>query len=492
MGLAPVIPVKDALVMCSNMPRVVITGLTGGTGKTMISVGLARAMSRRGLRVQTFKKGPDYIDTLYLSLASGTKPRNLDPYMVDKKYLPYLFEKGWNNNGQKADIAIIEGNRGLFDGQDIDGSCSTAELARLLAAPVVMGVNCTKVTRTVAAMVLGCKNFEPDVNLTAVILNQLGRERHRIMVQSSVEQLAHVPVAGAIPRLDAAPLDERRSGLLGEEAVLGEADIFERLDTLADIIEKHVDVDRIIEIARSAPPLTVTECPPALKVFGKKLGRKLRIGYVRDVAFWFYYTENLEALHDAGAELVELSLLDDCEWPDIDALYIGSGYPEDYAERLAANDACKERVMRLIAEGLPIYAEGSGCYYLARNIKRAGQYYPMCGAFDVDIEFEEKPQSLGYAESIVSANNPFFDGGLKIRGHEFHYCRMVAKSSGINSVFEVQKGIGLEIGRKITDKGGLLINSCLASFMQVFAPGMPQWVEGLVQAAEQHALEQEG
>lgn len=469
--------------MSYMMPRVVVAGLSGGSGKTIISVGLARALARRGLHVQAFKKGPDYIDTLWLSLASGRKPYNLDPFMVDPALLPHLFASSCINNAPAPDIAIIEGNRGLFDGQDLTGSCSTAELARRLAAPVILSVNCTKMTRTAAALVLGCKNFEPDLNLAGVILNRASRARHRAIVKEAVETLAKTPVIGLVPQRAQDLFDERHSGLYGNEAVLGGAGALARIDAIADFVEEHIDIDAVMHIARAAPPLEFSAPHPAA-ASSAAAKRKPRIGYVRDLAFWFYYTENLEALERAGAELVQLSLLDESIWPELDGLYLGGGFPGDFAAQLSGNEVRKNQLASLIKSGLPTYAEGTGFYYLASKLNVGGVDYPMSGIFDLTITLGKVPQGIGYVQALVEKPNPFHPVGSRIKAHEFHYSNIgLPEELGKNTLMLMEKGTGLLWSRGSRGRDGLLAYNCFASHMQVFAPGLPCWADNFVKAA---------
>jgi cobyrinic acid a,c-diamide synthase len=467
------------------MPRLVIAGLCGGSGKTTVSAGLTRALTRRGLKVLACKKGPDYIDTLWLSLAGGHKPRNLVPFMTPPGLLPHFFAQACASSA--PDLVLIEGNRGLYDGQDLAGSCSTAELARLLSSPVMLVMNCTKMTRTTAALVAGCKHFEPDVNLAGVILNRVSRARHRLLVKEAVESLTGVPVAGMLPLAPEPPFAERYSGLYGDEAVLAGRGAFARLDALADFTEAHVDLEAVLRIARGAPPLEIKNRPQDWKTDraapGEAAGPRPRIGYVRDLAIWFYYTDNLEALEKAGAELVELSLLEAKPWPAIDGLYLGGGFPEDYAEALAANSGRKAEVARLIRSGLPTYAEGSGFYYLAENLRVGGGDYPMSGVLKLDLNLQKTPRGIGYVRAVVEKPNPFHPVGSVILGHEFHYADIgLPPALAAESLLRLDKGAGLLRGPQ-GGRDGFLVHNCFISHLQIFAPGASHWAPRFVQAA---------
>ncbi len=519
------------------MPRVVISGLSGGSGKTIISTGLSRAFSRRGYKVQAFKKGPDYIDTLWLSLATGYPPRNLDPFMTPTGLLPQLFQQACAASQAAPDLVIIEGNRGLFDGQDLAGSCSTAELARQLSAPVLLAMNCTKMTRTAAALALGCKNFEPDLNLAGVILNRASRSRHRALVKEAVETLAGLPVLGMLPRLEEAPFDERYSGLYGDEAAIAGSAAHARLDKIADFIEEHINLDEVLRIARSAPPLQVnghytphlqanagyasplqansgyaaslqatagsakflqTNAPSpgffsqhvetsqfsAQAALAKIDGSRPRIGYVRDSILWFYYTENLEALRAAGADLIPLSLVGGTPWPRLDGLYLGGGFPDDFAAELSANIARRAEVTALVESGLPTYAEGSGFYYLARSLKVHDQEYPMCGIFDFSVSLGKVPQGIGYVQAQIERSNPFHPVGRSIRAHEFHYTNTgLPPALAEATLMRMDKGFGLIRTSGHSGRDGLLKHNCFISHLQLYAPGAPHWAPNFVKAA---------
>ncbi len=456
-----------------HIPRIVISGLSGGSGKTMVSLGLARAFARRGLAVRAFKKGPDYIDAAWLALAARCPQRNLDPFFSDGPALRALFL----NSAANCDLAVIEGNRGLFDGLDLEGSCSTAALARQLAAPVLLVVDCTKMTRTAAALVAGCARFDPGVAVGGAILNRTGNARHQDLVRRAVEELAGIPVPGVLPRRASPFIAERHMGLAGT-ADLADADA--RLDQLADFIAEHVDLDAVLRLAESAPSL-----PPARPESpeGRKAGG-IRIGVVRDAAFWFYYGENLAALEEAGAELAQVSLLDGAPWPELDGLYIGGGLPELHAAALAANAPRRAEVLRLSRGGLPVYAECGGFMYLAEELIIDGTAYPMAGVFPCAVEMLPRPQGLGYAEAEVTAPNPFHPVGARFRGHEFHFSRCLPKDAAFapgvegvpgTPVLRLTRGRGMQTipGRQGLD--GLCRDNTYAGYMHTYAPALPHW-----------------
>ena len=477
----------------AGQARLVISGLSGGGGKTLLSLGLARTLWRRGFSVKPYKKGPDYIDAAWLGLAAGRAATNLDPYFLDEQRLRALFA----DTAAGSTFAIIEGNRGLYDGRDLAGSCSTAHLARTLDAPVALALNCTKMTRTTAAIVAGLAAFEP-IRLAGVVLNQVGSPRHAAMARKSIEHYTGIPVLGEIPRLRENPLPERHMGLPsihGEspDAALHdeESETHAVLDALAELIRANCDVDALISLAQSAPclpevgpfwPPTTPDATDAADATGSggaaASGGALRprIGYVRDAALWFYYEENLEALRRAGARLVEVSLLTPAPWPELDGLYLGGGFPEVLAARLSVSPQLAE-IKRLSEDNRPIYAECGGFMILCRALRVDGRDYPMADIFPARAEFRPKPQGLGYVEARVTGENPFHPLGAVLRGHEFHYSRCEALGE-LTAALRLDPGCGMGDG----GRDGLVTRRTFAAYTHIFAPAVPHWAERFVAA----------
>ncbi len=461
----------------SKFSRIVVAGLSGGTGKTIVSLGLARAWARRGLTVQPFKKGPDYIDANWLSLAAGRSCTNLDPFFLDADRIRSLFQ----HRAGDARISLVEGNRGLFDGMDEAGTCSTSELARQLGAPVVLAVDCTKMTRTIAAIVQGCVSFEPGLHLAGVICNRTAGERHRSILRRSIEAHTDVPVLGMLPKLLANPIPERHMGLVSDqEYEAGQYDgQAHALDAVADMAEEWLDVEKIFAVAGQAPGMQA-----AAPVWAEPAQDKtVRIGYVHDQALWFYYRENLEALEQAGAELVRLSLMDDKPWPEIDGLYLGGGFPETLAPQLAANAGRREHVAALCRSGMPVYAECGGFMYLCRELEFEGDMYPMAGVFPVVTTFCRRPQGLGYTIATADLPNPFHPLGKTLRGHEFHYSRCVAGDEGASLEFamRMERGKGMHEGRD-----GLVFRNTFAGYNHIHAFAAPWWAPAFVRTAQEY------
>ncbi len=454
-----------------HRPRLILSGLSGGAGKTILSLGLCRAWTRAGHSVQPFKKGPDYIDAVWLGLAARAPASNLDPFLMPPERLKALFCQ----RSRRGDISLIEGNRGLFDGKDLLGSCSTAEIARLLQAPVLLALDCTKMTRTAAAIVAGCKAFEPELNLAGVILNRTANDRHRDILTRSIEHYTGLPVLGALPKLPDNPIPERHMGLVSNREYAGHEAI---LDELADIAERYLDMERILDVAKAAPPLP--EAFASAPLWPRAAGRgSVLIGYVRDAALWFYYEENLEALRQAGAELVELSLLSDAPWPELNGLYLGGGFPETQAKALAQHAGVRQRVRMLAESGLPVYAECGGFMYLGESIVCDGETYPMAGVFPVRTTIRSKPQGLGYVQATVAHANPFFTPGQTIQGHEFHYSDCLpADGAVLTLALKLDRGTGLLAGYD-----GLVYKNTFAGYVHIHALGVPEWAPNFVEAA---------
>jgi cobyrinic acid a,c-diamide synthase len=442
----------------------------GGGGKTLVALGLAASWRRHGRVVAPFKKGPDYIDAAWLTTAAGTPCRNLDLFLMT----PAIVAGSFVTAATGADVAVIEGNRGLHDGMDAEGSYSTAVLAKHLQTPVVLVVDCTKATRTIAAVVLGCQRLDPEVPVRGVVLNQVGGRRHESVLRTAVERSCGLPVLGAVPRLPETPLPERHLGLVPPPEHASRDDAMRRI---ADVADRHLDVEAIRSLAGEAPDLEI-ELPPAVA----PPPPTVRIGVFRDPAFQFYYPENLEALTRQGARLVEISPLSDPTVPDVDALYIGGGFPETLAPALARNTPFLDSVRRLAEAGLPVYAECGGAVFLGRTLSYEGQQHAMAGVLPADFAFGAKPQGHGYVVLDTVDTNPFFSVGHTLRGHEFHYTYLQTSSEPEPAfAFQVRRGHGFD-----GQRDGLCHRNVMASYTHVHALGAEQWAPSVVQAARRY------
>ncbi|MCP5116526.1 MAG: cobyrinate a,c-diamide synthase, partial [bacterium] len=370
----------------------VIAGLSGDSGKTLVSLGLELLAAEQGLPVRGFKKGPDYIDAAWLSWASGRPARNLDTYLMGFDKPVESFVRHATADG----LNVVEGNRGLFDGSDPQGTHSTAELAKILQAPVILVITPAKVTRTVAAYVLGCQTLDPDVHLAGVVLNRVATERHERVVTEAIASACGIPVVGVIGKAKADKLLPGRH--LGLVTPSEHPRIDDVRNNVLELVRGGIDFERVLELACAAPALRGAR---SVATAGSS-GSGLKIGYLSDSAFTFYYPENLEALQAAGATLVSVSALDSAALPaGLDALYIGGGFPETHGARLASNAGFLASVQAEAARGLPIYAECGGLMLLAEAILWEGERYPMAGVLPFEVEVHTKPQGHGYADLAV-------------------------------------------------------------------------------------------
>jgi cobyrinic acid a,c-diamide synthase len=455
-------------------PRIVLAALRGGAGKTTLTVALAVALRKRGGGVVPFKKGPDYIDAAWLSRAAEGPCYNLDTFLIGKEQVVRSFSR----RSQAGSLSLIEGNRGLYDGMTPEGEHSTAELAKLLHAPVVLVVDCDKVTRTAAAMVLGCKLLDPGVDIRGVILNRVGGSRHGAVTRSAVERICGLPVLGVVPRMEEADFPERHLGLIPpwEHELVREV-----LMRAGRVAEEHLDLEGLIRIAQDAPAWEADAHPGAAPQ-RVEVRDPVRIGVIRDAAFQFYYHENIEALADGGARIIEISALEDESLPEIDALYIGGGFPETQAEGLSKNAGFRRSLREAAEKGLPVYAECGGFIYLGESLRVGDACYPMAGVLPASFGLEKRPQGHGYTVLAVERDNPFFPKGTILNGHEFHYCRVLScGAGGERMAFRVKRGTGLD-GRH----DGLIGRNVLAGFTHLHALGTPLWAEAMIVSARRY------
>ncbi len=462
--------------MAQPCPRLLLAALRGGAGKTTLTLGLLAAWRSQGRRLVPFKKGPDYIDPAWHALAAGCPSHNLDPFLMEGDQILAVVAR----QAAQADGLLIEGNRGLYDGLDVQGTSSTAELAKFLATPVVLVVDCTMRTRTTAALVLGCQHFDPQVPIRGVILNQIARPRHEAIIRQAIERYCGIPVLGAVPRLKCAVFPERHMGLVPPQE---HATAVPAVSIARDLAQRYLDLDGLWQVATSAPALPEA---PRLREQMVVPGAPVTIGVIRDSAFLFYYPENLEALESQGARLVELSALDDPVLPPhLDGLYIGGGFPETHARRLAENISFKNSVKAAAQAGLPIYAECGGLMYLGEAIQLRDEKFPMVGLFPYTFSMGKKPQGHGYTILEVCRANPYFPPGTVLKGHEFHYSQIVPDPGPQEAMaFRVTRGAGIGGRRE-----GLIYQNVLATYTHLHALGSPQWAPALVQRARQYRRE---
>lgn len=445
---------------------VVIAGLSGGSGKSIVAVGIVAALRRAGIRVVPFKKGPDYIDAGWLQLGAGHKCYNLDPYLMSNEAIVDSFV----THSADADLVVVEGNRGLYDGVNIEGGYSTAELALTLNLPVILVVNCTKTTRTVAAMVMGCQLFDKRLQIKGVILNQIATERQRLLISEAVEKYTGIPVLGSIPRLKTDIFPMRHLGMLPHYEY---SDSTGAITTLGDLIVDNVDLQQVQEM--------MSQIEGSGKYAEKKknefVGTKVRIGVLQDAAFQFYYSENLEALENGGAELIYINAMQDKGLPMLDGLYIGGGFPETSAAELAANENFRSSIKKAADAGLPIYAECGGLIYLGSSIIIDAEEFQLTGVFPVSFGMSKKPQAHGYSIFEVERENPFYPVGTQVKGHEFRYSTVLSWQGEVEKLaIKMVRGTGFLGGRD-----GLTYKNVFALYTHIHAGGTTEWAGDFIE-----------
>ena len=434
-----------------EIPRVVIAGTKSKVGKTMISIGLMRALVSRGYVVQPYKVGPDFIDPGFHHLATGRYSRNLDSFMLSKEAILDTFVR----NFKDADIAIIEGKTGLYDSADaVSDKGSVAEVSKILKAPVVLVTDTERINRSIAAVILGYKLFDPEVDIRGAILNRVGNPRHAARVRKAVEELAGVEVLGVIPRGEI-EMPYRHLGLV----TAYERDDLSRLfDEVSRFVEQHVDIDRIIEVAESSPPLEFDI--DENEEMNNRSGSRIKIGVFRDRVFSFYYQDNLDVL-SRYADIIEIDSLSAKKLPEVDALYIGGGFPEVFTEELEKNRKLREEVYSFCDSGNPVYAECGGLMYLGRSIIVDGEEFEMVGFLPLRTEMKKRFQAQGY--SVYRAVKECHIAGKNdvVVGHEFHYSKPEILGK-VEYVFAVERGHGIDGKRD-----GILRENTLANYIHV-------------------------
>lgn len=452
-------------------PRLVIAGTASGVGKTSITLGLVRALVRQGLRVQTFKVGPDFLDPTYLARASGRTCYNLDGWMTSQAYVGQLFARATAG----ADLAIVEGVMGMFDGASpcaLEGS--TAEIACWLKAPVLLVADAHGAARSLAATVKGFAEFDSSVRVAGVVANRSGSWQHRQHLAEALADASLPPLAGAVPRGALPSLESRHLGLVtADRRTLTD----QALETLADACQEHVDLSLVLTLARSAEVIRVEDPLTPADATARDAQRKVRLGIARDEAFHFYYPDNLESLVLAGAELVPFSPLADAALPEnLDALYLGGGYPEVHAARLAENGGMLESVRRFAARR-PVYAECGGLIYLARSVTALdGSRHGLAAVLPIDVAMLPSLKALGYTEVSLLADSLWGPAGAICRGHEFHYSEITAddaSSQGWRRAYAVRH-------RRHVVEEGFAQGRVLASYVHLQWASRPEVVQGFL------------
>ncbi|MET1123998.1 MAG: cobyrinate a,c-diamide synthase [Archaeoglobaceae archaeon] len=429
-----------------DIPRIIVAGVRSKVGKTLIAMGLMRCLADRGYIVQPFKVGPDFIDPGFHTFAARRASRNLDSFMLDRKAIYEVFARGCRG----ADIAVIEGKTGLYDSAELRGEKgSVAEVAKILRSPVVLVADVERMGRSLAAMLLGYKLFDREVAIEGVILNRAGGERHRERVVEAAK-LAGMRVLGCVPRINV-NMPYRHLGLV---TAYEREDVEEVIERAAEVIERFVDVEAIVDVASRAPPLDL-DFEDA-----ESSSRDVRVGVVKDRAFSFYYTENLEELAKR-AELVFVDSMEDKKLPDVDALYIGGGFPEVFAEQLERNERLRNQIYDFCSSGKPVYAECGGLMYLGESIEVNGCEYEMVGFLPLKTRMFEKFQAQGYCVYTAVRDTVVAARGEKLLGHEFHYSKPEIKGN-VNFAFAVERGHGIDGKRD-----GVVLENTLACYLHL-------------------------
>ncbi|MCP3943880.1 MAG: cobyrinate a,c-diamide synthase [Desulfobacteraceae bacterium] len=456
-----------------KVPGIIIAGLRGGSGKTIISLGITAAWKSSGICVSPFKKGPDYIDAGWLSRAAGRPCYNLDTFLC----LPGVVQNSYNINSQNSDIALVEGNRGLYDGIDIDGSTSTSELAKLLKLPVLLVLDCSKSTRTMAALLMGCMQFEPDIDICGVVLNRVAGKRHEDKVRVSIEKFCGIPVFGAVPKLSAKDFPERHMGLVtSEEHSFSEKAIESAMKAVV-----NVDLDALYEAVTCVDKkIIASDSPEPLRKMPISIENDpVRIGVIRDSAFQFYYPDNLDALKNLGAKIIFISPLEEESIPEVHAIYMGGGFPETHARKLADNQVFRDNLKALSQKGLPIYAECGGLIFLGQSIELSNIQYPMSGIFPIRFGLSQKPQGHGYTRVKVVHDNPFYKKGEILTGHEFRYSKILSIDCQDHEMaFKMERGKGI-----LDKKDGFFKDNTFGTYTHIHALGSLSWAPSLIARA---------
>lgn len=444
------------------MKAFLIGGTGSGCGKTTLTLGLLRALRLRGLRVQPCKVGPDYIDTAWHQAVSGVPSRNLDAFMLPAPTLNWLY----NQHQQSADISVIEGVMGLYDGYGTDPNfCSSAGMAKQLGCPVILVIDGKAVSTSAAATVLGFRQFDPQVNLAGVIINRVNSDSHYRLLKTAIETYTGIPVLGRVPVVDAIRLPERHLGLVTAHE---QTDPDSRWDQLVAVIEEHIDIDQLLRLSDVAPaadaiaPLLPEEQP----------GKGLTLALADDEAFHFYYPDNLQLLEQLGVTLVRFSPLRDHTLPPCEMVWIGGGYPELYGQALANNVSMRDSLREAHQRGVAIYAECGGLMYLGESlVDSEGRRHPMVGVFPGESRMEGRLKRFGYCEATAQQPTLLAQRGETLRGHEFHYSDFYTDTPTVFACEKRRDGMTLQRWQ-----GGYQCGNTLASYLHLHFWQRPEMV----------------
>jgi cobyrinic acid a,c-diamide synthase len=465
------------------MAHLYISAAHKSSGKTTLSIGLCAALRQRGQVVQPFKKGPDYIDPLWLGQAAERPCFNLDFYTMERDEIADSFLRRM----QGADIGLIEGNKGLYDGLALDGSNSNAALAAQLAAPIVLVLDSQGMTRGIAPLILGYQAFDAAIRITGVILNKVGGRRHEAKLRAVIEHYTDVRVLGAVQRSDELRIDERHLGLVPSNE-LGQSR--QHIERMAALIADQVDLDGLAAMAQLAGEVSTGSTPSRTGGVVEAADR-VRIAYAKDSAFGFYYTGDLEALREAGADLVAFSPLRDRALPPCDGLFIGGGFPETHMEALESNADMRADIARFVENDNPVYAECGGLMYLCNSLTWQGNTRKMAGVIPADVVMHAKPQGRGYVQLRETDDHPWpvsgsgigtGAGGGVISAHEFHYSALGQIPTGMRFAYEVERGYGLD-----GQRDGIVYRNLLASYAHLRHTRANPWADRFTAFVRRHS-----
>ncbi len=452
------------------MKRIMFAATTSGTGKTTISCGIMRALRNRGLKVQPFKVGPDYIDPEYHRAASGVKSRNLDEFMLPPEEIRYLFSKA----AERSDIGIIEGVMGVYDGLGASFDyCSTASMSKILDCPVVLIIDGRSMAASAAALVLGFKSLDKALNIVGVIANNVSTDSHFDIIKKSVESYAGVPVIGRIPKDTEFALSSRHLGLTPSVETEG---LDEKLEYIAAVIEKHIDLELLLKLAESRPvEYDLHRRDPVGNI------TDVRLAVANDKAFNFYYQDALELLEDMGVELMSFSPMNDERLPEhIDGIFIGGGFPEIFARELSENEAMLAQIRQKSEDGMPIYGECGGLMYLGEALQDLeNNFWPMTRILPGKSVMAKKLQRFGYCIGRAEEETPISLCGEQVKGHEFHYSDFV---SDLQTVYRMEKN--MTNGSLKVWGGGYLVGNTLGTYLHTHFAGDYQLALRLIRKME--------
>ncbi len=443
------------------MAALYISAAHKSSGKTTLTIGICAALATRKMTVQPFKKGPDYIDPIWLGMAAGNPCYNLDFYIAGRE----ATIEDYRTRSQSSDISIIEGNKGLHDGLDLDGSNSNAALAKAIDAPVIMVVDARGTMRGIAPLLIGYQQFDPEVKIAGVIANMTGGRRHETKLREAVEYYTDIPFLGALDKNHDIELCERHLGLIpGYE----DPDSNNRIDAIRCAVENHIDLNRLLDLAGETPSVNLHSAVGRVPNFNG-----LKIGIARDRAFGFYYPADLEKFTASGAELIPINTIRDHSLPELDGLFIGGGFPERHAAALSANHELRQAIKTAIDQGLPTYAECGGLMYLSKSIRWQDQQHEMVGVIPASTTLHDRPCGRGYVQLEESTEQSLWPDANRecIAAHEFHYSSLDGLDEDRRYAFQVKRGNGI---KHLHD--GLIINNLMATYAHLRHTADNPWV----------------